>query len=101
MKILGAECDIEIGKYFKTNKNYIKFIEKETGEPWTTASVNIPDIHIGDEDVILKIYSENSGIMQDLLDNDIIEEPHSYIQSQMVQFPVARIKEKWLRKRKV
>jgi hypothetical protein len=87
----GTDCVLEFGKY--TNEvTAIQLIEKDTGFPFATATVNFPDKLELDE-IAIKNWSENYGILEVLLENDIITPPHRFIWSGYVKVPVCKLKD--------
>lgn len=51
----------------------------EDGEPLCVATTNLPDEIIGDNEVILKGWSENQGVPEELMRTGIVGEPLRYI----------------------
>lgn len=43
--------------------------------PWAKATVNIPEFDVPVGHVLIKDWSENNGIMEDLIDNGVIGSP--------------------------
>lgn len=74
-KYMGMyEChdvQIEFGKY-SNGRIAIQLIAAKTGEPFITATVNIPDVELNSREVIIKNYSENEGVLGFLMDNNIV-----------------------------
>lgn len=67
-------------------------------EPFMVASVNVPSVHLEEDEVIIKDYSENEGVLKFLEDNNIVHATpyavqvgHTYCKICILQ-PV----EKWL-----
>ena len=58
-------------------------------EPWTTATVNIGGLH-GDE-VAIKNYSENEGLLDVLLGLGVIEPPHRRVASGFVTIDICNM----------
>lgn len=77
MKVQFKEwnCDVRFLRY-NNNRIAIQLTQyDEKGgydEPIATATINLPDVHIPDGQVIVKSYSENEGMEQALLDAGII-----------------------------
>lgn len=57
--------------------------------PYMTASVNVGNSD--PEEVAIKDYSENEGILKALVENKIVSEPLRFEQSGYVQIPICRI----------
>ena len=89
----NTDVDIEIGNYPSTGQPYIKLIEMETGDDFAVASVAMPDIHLSKNEVIIKDYSENIGMADELVNNNVIMKPHRVVSTEFVDFPIAIIKE--------
>lgn len=47
----------------------------DTGAPEAMATCNLPDTKVPDGHVLIKDWSENKGIMEDLIDNGVIGPP--------------------------
>lgn len=45
----------------------------ENGEPYATVSVNVPEAPIGDDEFFVKNYSENEGLLEELLRVGLLE----------------------------
>ena len=69
---LDTPCNIVFGKYHNNQRTSIQLFEQETGEPYMTASVNMPDIYLSDDMVCIKNYSENEGILDVLINANIL-----------------------------
>ena len=63
----------------------------EDGQPYATASVNLPEHNIGPDEIAVKDYSENEGILDSLLKAGLVETPNRYVRSGMVRIPVCKI----------
>lgn len=59
-------------------------------EPFLTASIAL-DVHPGGNKVYIKNYSENVGILDFLIKNNIVSEPLFTVQSGYVEIPVCEI----------
>ena len=63
------------------------------GEPYMTATVAVNGVYpIEENDVVIKNYSENTGILEALVAGGIIEEPHATIGMNFVTLYVAKLK---------
>lgn len=59
---------------YGNGRRAITFYDEEQG-PLLTATVNVPYLELKDDEVIVKDYSENEGILQSMIDNGIVSEP--------------------------
>jgi len=78
-----------IGKY-ANGHNKIQMIDTTDGFPYATASVSVPDLAEGE--VGIKNYSENEGVLEFLLENNIVEPPHRFVESGFVIIPICKMK---------
>ena len=88
----GEQCIIEFSKY-QVNGNTAITLLTNYGQPMAVATINLgtlkPNL------VAIKNYSENEGIEEFLIKNDIIKtEPIHYIDSGYVSIPVYELTEK-------
>lgn len=75
---------------YPTGNPMISLIDCADGFPYAMATVNFPNLQ--PTEVAIKDYSENEGVLDFLLANHIIEQPHRYIQSGWVNIPVCKLK---------
>lgn len=61
-------CDLYVGRYADGGGVALQLVERATGEPWAKATANLPDDrrHLGPDEVFIKDYSENVGMMDAL-----------------------------------
>ena len=55
------------------------------------ASVNIPEEKIGKDEIIIKNYSENEGILDILIKANIISKPIRMVETGYVEVPVCKL----------
>ncbi len=67
----GYDCEIEFGRYGNGNIGMV-LTEKETGQPVATATVNGDRIN-DDNEVGVKSWSENEGMVQTLVRDGVID----------------------------
>lgn len=72
LKVFGTECSLYKSHYTNNNANALMLVETETEEPFMTASVNLPEIQLKPDEVIIKNYSENEGILDILINENIV-----------------------------
>ena len=80
---------LQIGKYANGHSK-IQMIDMTDGFPYATASVSVPDL--ADGEVGIKNYSENEGVLEFLLENNIVEQPHRFVESGFVIIPICKLK---------
>ena len=82
------DCEVEF-KYYFNGRIAIQLSDIEDGAPVATATVNVPNEPLADNEVVIKDYSENEGMLNTLVANSIVKPPHKYIKiSDYVTCPV-------------
>lgn len=74
------DCKVVFGKY-PNGRTAIQLFDSTTNEPIATATVNIPEAKLADDEVIIKDYSENDGIYDCLLLAGVIDGVHRFVQA--------------------
>ncbi|MFL5766079.1 MAG: hypothetical protein ACJ77K_19195 [Bacteroidia bacterium] len=77
VKFKQWNCEVELGEY-PNGRKAIQLFDKKTGDYVLVASINIPDEELSVEEIIIKDYSENSGIMAVLINAKIISYPERF-----------------------
>jgi hypothetical protein len=70
----------------------IDLIDSADGFPYATATVSIKDAFFEEDEVFVKNYSENAGVLDFLIENNIVHPPHREIPSGFVNILVCRLK---------
>lgn len=65
--------------YINNGRFALTVVDKEDRAPVCTATINMPEKHLEVDEVIIKDYSENQGVLEDLVSMKIISHPHRYI----------------------
>ncbi|WP_371366239.1 hypothetical protein SRRS_06870 [Sporomusa rhizae] len=81
-------CQVVFGKY-QNGETAIQLIDAEDGCPVATATVWIPNLKT--DEIAVKDYSENSGMLKTLIDAGIVTEPHRHERSDYVSIPVCKL----------
>lgn len=90
IKFLGYSCTVQFGEY-TNGRTAIELVIKKTGEPMTVASVNLPYHHLESDEIAIKNYSENEGVLKALIAANIITQPVRFIATGFVQIPVCKL----------
>ncbi|MBZ9714453.1 hypothetical protein [Deinococcus multiflagellatus] len=78
--------DIKIKRYASGD---LAILLEAQGEPWAVASMSLPGL--APDEVAIKDYSENEGMLSDLLAAGVVEQPHRHLAAGFVQAPVCRL----------
>ena len=81
---------VQMSKY-GNGQNAIKLFDMADGFPYATASICVSDSLLKEDEIAIKDYSENAGILDSLINAGVIEEPHAYIQSGHVMVPICKL----------
>lgn len=90
MKHKGKSLRATYSKY-GNGQNAILLDYASNGQSYAVASVSLDHPLLSDE-VAIKNYSENEGILESLLKAGIVAPPHRYISSGFVQIPICKLK---------
>ena len=83
MKINGHKVKVQFNKYLNNDRVEIDLIlddDKYRGEPYCAATINVPEEHLEEDEVVIKTYSENEGVLEFLIENKIIHKPHRTVE---------------------
>ena len=70
----------------------LRLRDRDDGEPVATATINVPEEPLAENEVIIKDYSENDGMLAALLDAGVVEPTGRVCVSGMVQAPICTLK---------
>ena len=87
----GVQLRVSFSRYSDNQRTAICLEDIETGEPYATATVNIPDIPLGPTEVLIKDYSENAGMLEALEVAGIVRRTGCYVRSGFVALPVCEL----------
>jgi hypothetical protein len=76
---------------YSNGQNAILLYDTADGFPYATASVSLPNYEMDSDEVAIKNYSENEGILESLITAGIISKPHLIITSGHVNIPICKI----------
>ena len=86
--INGAICDVYVGRYVEGKNAAIVLMENYT--PYCTATVN-PSFTLANDEVVIKDWSENEGVLDALTSAGIVDVPHTPVQMGHTQGYVCRM----------
>lgn len=82
-----SEVLVKKGKY-SNGRTALELIDTEDGIPYATASVNLSDVLLEENEIFIKDYAENEGILNFLVQNNIVKRTEKGVQSGFVWIPV-------------
>jgi hypothetical protein len=81
---------VELGKY-ANGRTRINLIDDSDNEPYCTATTNLPDVLLLDNEVFIKDYSENEGVLDFLTTNNIVIATNKWATSGFVDVQVCTL----------
>ena len=87
----GVQLHVSFSHYSDNQRTAICLGDIGTGEPYATATVNIPEIPLEPTEVLIKDYSENAGILEALERPGIVRRTGCYVRSGFVEIPVCEL----------
>ena len=86
----GYACEMQLNRYTNGNK-CISLVDTRDGGPVATATVNIEGVELPANEVMIKDYSENKGMLRALQDSNVVGRIVDVIQSGYVDIPVVTL----------
>lgn len=84
----GCPCNLMKSFYHHGNRVALCLIDAENGEPVATATVNIPEMPLSEDEILIKNYSENQGMLSFLEKEEIVQRTGRVVESGYVTIPV-------------
>ena len=75
---------------YKDGKIRIQLYDSKDGTPYATATAIIKE-ELEPGEVAIKDWSENEGILDFLVQNKIVKEPHRFVESGYVKIPICEL----------
>lgn len=90
------QVTLQVGKY-RNGQTSLQLFDAEDGQPVATASISMPDIDLDENEIVVKDYSENEGMLDFLLQNNIVEMRSEYLEVGYNVAPVVKLlpEEEW------
>ena len=86
----GWTCRVERASYGHTDRIALTLSDVEDGEPVAVATINLPELALAADEVVIKDYSENEGMLATLVAAGVISAPLRAIPLQYVTVYVCR-----------
>jgi len=94
VRFRGESCNVQFGKY--ANGRTAIMLVCDNGEPMAKATVNLDTEDgispaMGDDEVAIKDYNENAGMLEALEGAGVISAPLRHVPSGFVRIPICRL----------
>ncbi len=83
-------CDLSIGRYANGRMGFDLFDAQE-GDPVAKCTINLPDHDLAQDEVAIKNYSENEGMLESLQQAGVVGPVLRSVQSGFVTIPICRL----------
>lgn len=83
-------CFIEMGTY-PNGRKAIELVNAKNGEAVLVATINVPEVEINGDEVIIKNYTENEGVLDALIKSKVISNPIRTIQTGYITAPICKL----------
>ena len=87
---LGYECKLQFGKY-GNGRTAIELVDAHNGEPIATATLNMPRVPLAENQVFIKDYSENEGMLAALEAAGVVRAMGVHVPSGFASLPVCEL----------
>lgn len=64
---------LNITNYRNNGRKAIQLLDAEDGCPFMMVTVNVPEVELAEDEIIVKNYSENEGVLQFLIQNNLVQ----------------------------
>ena len=88
VKWAGKSCEVDYPRY---SNGRTAIVLTHRGEDWATASVNVVAVGMEPDEVGIKDYSENEGMLDALIAAGVVQAPHRFADSGYVRIPICRL----------
>ena len=78
-------------KRYGNNRIAIECLDVVDGSPVAVATINLPDQPLKDNEIFIKDYSENSGMLDSLMAAGIVSAPIEMVKSGFVEIPKCKL----------
>lgn len=88
IKFKHYNCDMSFGRY-SNGRIAIELVEN--GEPVAVATVNLPNENLEADEIAIKDYSENEGMLRALLYGGVVTTPIRFVNIGFVKIPICKL----------
>ena len=87
VKFKKWNCKINVREY-GNGRTALQLVDAKTSEPIATATVNVPDEHLEENEILIKNYSENTGMLAALVGAGIVTDTGKTIKTGFITIPI-------------
>ena len=86
----GFKCKVT-KKHYSNKRIALELIDCIDGDSVAVATINLPDVDMKPDEVAIKDYSENEGMLDILIAADIISQPIMFVRSGFINVPICKL----------
>lgn len=90
MEFQGEQVTIDLSQKYLNGRTAIQLISVEDNMPYCVATVNV-DVPLEENEVAIKDYSENEGMLDFLIANKVVEDTGKRTESGWVKIPICKL----------
>lgn len=90
VRFLDTDCVVQKRQY-ENGRPALRLIDAEDGSPIATATVNLPDVALGGNQVLVKDWSENEGMLAALTEAGVVKPTGETVRTGFVEVPVCEL----------
>ena len=90
VKFDDSDCEVRFAKY-GNGRTAIKLIHADDHYPVATASVNLPDVPLEDDEIAIRDSEENFGMLLALFAAGIVSTPIRFERSGWIKIPICKL----------
>lgn len=91
VKFKQWDCVIKAARYHSNNRTALTLYDAEDFQVVAVATINLPDMPLQDDEVYIKDYSENEGMVKALRKAGVISKPIGYVNVEYVKIPKCKL----------
>lgn len=87
----GLSSDLHWHRYPVGGARALQLLDSEDHSPNGVATVNVPEVEVPDDCVLIKVWSENDGLLEDLIEAGVVMPPHAWVPCGFSQAALCRL----------
>lgn len=86
----GTDCEL-VSRTYANGATRLELFDMEDGLPYAVCTINLPNEDLEENEVIIKDYSENKGMLDALVSAGVVSEPVRYVRTGYIEAPVCNL----------
>lgn len=90
VRFLDTDCIVQRVRH-ENGRPALRLVDAEDGSPVATATVNVPNATLARNQVLIKSYAENEGLLEALVAAGVVKPTGETVRSGFVDMPVCEL----------